>query len=575
MVRERRKSFYLAQTRITETYDVLNAPSQSTIIESKSSKKPRKRADRQTNSPSHQPLRSSNRLKGISVPEADLVMVSAFSKRRSNKASKNASNRINEEVENGAEIVQRPQPIKCRRVTVALERLNTDTINEIIGARTPRRKRQMNSSQQAHDIVREPGPMSPVIPSGQIGHVSPRKITKRRLTVNLERIDLSEYADVSSTNEHRDSLNEKSQEEPCNEPDQIQPISCDFMEDEMILGDSFDAPPHDESERDLPSPIDFNATEDSGCDLSLAMEIDPAIRSITSKLPSMQIASKLFEGGTSRLPSRRTSSIISDQNIRNAATITLTPSIIVSQANSEIRDRDSQKSTEPVTTMTRLNWTKLMYDEQDNESCIYNGSSLDDESTNNSQALVLYQPSQDQQSSSQLFTQNTWTLDSRISVNSIAVEYSRCSSDRDFFSGTGFVEPKKCFMDSPHITYGAFVQCDSSKFAVNCFDHGDDNIQYHFLSKFNRKHFSVLGSQFKGRLYTTDITGMFGSNLKIYKNDIGNLNCQKITWFQYLFISARLMSKYSNINQSQVHVMTYGREETFGNTKVTAIEVPQ
>ncbi|XP_031627025.1 uncharacterized protein LOC116343223 [Contarinia nasturtii] len=515
MVRERRKSFYVARDKITKTCNVLNAPSQSTIVQSNPQKRARKRLE-QKPKPQSQPVRSSNRLKGI---PATFVDISSSSRKQSTKTSDNSSSQVE-----SSENVDRPQRIQCRRFTLALERLNSDKINELIGAA---RKRQRSSSLSDDDVVQPDRRLSSSEPSSSnIAQSSARKIRMRRCTVNIERIDTSHYEDAPPTIENRETL-------PHDEPDATQSVAYDDIEDEIDLN-TLTVPLGDGNEPDLS--YELNEQNEFGDDLNVVYQ----------QSTSMDILGHC-ESATSFVHVRGMSSVISDQNIRNNSRMPLcdrtwTPAAIVSQAAIERRHRYSQHSGDSDIPLNQLKHL-LVRDDQEDITTYYNGSSDDDETTHYSRALVPYEPRQHQQQEEvQMFTQNSW--DNFHAVNSTGVEFSRSSNERDYFSETGFVEPKTCFMDSSNISYGPFIKYKTITFAVNCFDHGDENIEHHFLSKFNRKHFAALSTQFSGYLYTTDIT-------------------------------ARLLFKYSNVNTSQIRVLKYGETMVIRGANVTAIEVPQ
>lgn len=68
------------------------------------------------------------------------------------------------------------------------------------------------------------------------------------------------------------------------------------------------------------------------------------------------------------------------------------------------------------------------------------------------------------------------------------------------------IEPPKCFIDSPKVSFNAIVQLERATFAVNYFDHRDGSIEHHFLGKFDRVHFPALNT-FEGTLWVSQITG--------------------------------------------------------------------
>lgn len=69
------------------------------------------------------------------------------------------------------------------------------------------------------------------------------------------------------------------------------------------------------------------------------------------------------------------------------------------------------------------------------------------------------------------------------------------------------IEPKKYFVDSSCVSYGAFIKYKTETFAVNYLGHDNKTIRRHFLSKFSRDHLHTLSTNFNDLLYVSDVTG--------------------------------------------------------------------
>lgn len=64
-----------------------------------------------------------------------------------------------------------------------------------------------------------------------------------------------------------------------------------------------------------------------------------------------------------------------------------------------------------------------------------------------------------------------------------------------------------CFPILPNIYYSGVISCNGIKISVNNFEHGDPDIEYNFLCRFNRSHAHL--NKFKQMIYTTSVTGTF------------------------------------------------------------------
>lgn len=175
-----------------------------------------------------------------------------------------------------------------------------------------------------------------------------------------------------------------------------------------------------------------------------------------------------------------------------------------------------------------------------------------------------------------------------VSDDSLAVRLSKSSNDS--LHETSVYEPKKCFVDSEHVSYDAFVQFGTTKFAVNQFDQTDDGVRHYFLSKFCRSHLAILNAHFEGYLHVTDTTGTYDvlifcfyifqrPELIHFLHNLCLSLDKKTTIFNTVqitsFLIARLLREYSNLKRKQIIVMQYDTTVSIENISVTAIEVPK
>lgn len=95
------------------------------------------------------------------------------------------------------------------------------------------------------------------------------------------------------------------------------------------------------------------------------------------------------------------------------------------------------------------------------------------------------------------------------SINTMAVHYDgRPPETTAQFNANGDRSTSnKCFIDSPHVSYGKFITYGNETFAVNCLDHENQNIRHHFLSKYSSENIHALNNYFHGNLWVTEITG--------------------------------------------------------------------
>lgn len=124
----------------------------------------------------------------------------------------------------------------------------------------------------------------------------------------------------------------------------------------------------------------------------------------------------------------------------------------------------------------------------------------------NIQQLLLSQTSQ----------YHNWDLNRSSSNNSIAVQCDGggggAPTTTQFNSSGDQSASNKCFIDSPHISYGEFVTYGNETFPINCLDHDNQNIRHHFLNKYTSENIRALNTSFHGNLWVTEITGMKEKN---------------------------------------------------------------
>lgn len=491
-MRQRRKSYFEANRRISILAEIAAIPSQSTIVE---------RLQKQPT----QPVRASNRLKGIGVSDASLIIVSKRQTRSKNL--KNRMNQLNEALSKDVTNVEQPRKIQCRRVTVALERMNTDTINDFLGIEQPQNVVRLSQPIQvspskittrrctinlrriempATNVI-DVSPAKIKIRRSQVNVLpmaattdanpndilmSPTKITARRCTVNLQRMDFSKYRELSTIDEQEHGRGRE------REPEQIE-IEHE-VELEHELADGFEPQ----------QPIDYDEVPSS-----TEFQARISLMDTLSAEEGFQIENDVIDNTMS--------TIISDQNIRNATIpsispeLPFTPSTIVAEAM-EMQQNDSKES---IISLDRMNL--------DDDQTTYFHETDASQSTHLTQTL---RPTRNQLlQSSQTHTQISWFVHGSCSDDSIAVGYSQSNTGDLNDSGSerlsNVVELKKSFIDSPHISFDSFIKYERNTFAVNHFDHGNENIRIHFLSKFCRAHFPALNEQFTGHLFTTRTTG--------------------------------------------------------------------
>lgn len=253
MIRQRRKSFYSAKKRITEQINA--SSSQSTVASSQ--KNPKK-----SSTQPDPPLRTSGRLRGEKASASQNVLhtieqtkapVNRHAQSKNAKISnnlKNIKNHLNiDELRTNENVnVIQPARVKRRRLTVALDRLNQETINEYL--RDARRN-----------------------------VVVPNRIATRRCTVNLTRMDLSQYRALPVIQE-RPSI----EEEVISDADEE-----DTDEGNVDEGDA-DEPVEDDVEMDT---LDDVATETT--------ETSSVFAQKTSQPSSMPIPDRTFSFPFSRI----------------------------------------------------------------------------------------------------------------------------------------------------------------------------------------------------------------------------------------------------------------------------------
>lgn len=466
MVRERRKSFFEAKRRIA---DLASTLSQSTIVES-----PKTKRTKRQDSP-EPPSRRSNRLRGIRAAECSLNIVTRR-QTRSAKTKNNLRNRtesIDDLTSNNVEIVEQAQKIQKRRVTVNLEILSQETMNKWLGIVERPPQPDLSTSQPARNIVQ----------------VSPRKITNRRCTVNLQRMDMSSYR-VLPTIEEQAQLEDDIQSP---ELDVEQPEPDVQLPDFDIQPEDFDVP-IERFEDVTIEPIEDVLMDD----VARQSQTDTQTYVNTfSSIISDQNMSLYFQAARPSTPSPPHRMSLDDRP--------LTPRKLVEDMM-DTEFEDSQCTT------ISLDCMNLSVNEDDNST----QSTYFHMPTIPTRAMVPFRNRCLQ--SSQTNTQISWSLHRSVSDDSIAVGYSQSTSE--YFSDAGVIEPKKGFIDSNRISYGPLIKYQTDTFAVNLFDHGNEAIQYHFLSKFCRSYFAALNAQFTGHLYVTEITGIYlKPNSFLFRND--------------------------------------------------------
>lgn len=434
-MRERRKSFYTAQRRISAQKD--EPSSQSTVAPSQ--KRPRRGQANQSDPPQSngrvEAPQSSGRLKPTNTPAVQNNN-NIISKNRPNsntaKGPKNLRHiknvididklRTNQTVN-----IVKPCVVRKRRVTVALDRMPPEIVNQY---------RKNDDDARENITVSQPVQRSPP---------DLKKIATRRYTVNLDRMDFSKYRnklppipEATPPDAASSVLVQKPRQPPVNVPTE----TFDIMS------------------RLLPSVASNRMeTDDNG----------PA---------DMEDPSDTFEESGIQLENLR----LDDHEDADDETGMTDTSHVSTQSDTTYLTQAS------VVPTYRKPKKRILSDS--------------DTSTHESLGGVI-PVAQQQLLSSQTREPVPWLIDNSVSDNSLIVNPSK--SGNESLSDSSVAEPRIGFIDSPHVSYGAIVRSEKTKFSVNQFD---QNVEAFFLSKFSRTHFTALNATFRGCLYATAITGI-------------------------------------------------------------------
>lgn len=144
--------------------------------------------------------------------------------------------------------------------------------------------------------------------------------------------------------------------------------------------------------------------------------------------------------------------------------------------------------------------------------------SNDDASTYCSGLLPLTPINIQQMHLSQASQYIDWGFDrstSNNSTNTMAVhcDTSPRSKITQYGSCGGQSAINKCFVDSPYVSYGKFIEYGNEMFAINCLDNNNLSIRHHFLTKFSSDHIHALNLYFQGNLWVSEITGSFSRTI--------------------------------------------------------------
>lgn len=566
MVRERRKSYYEATRRISFAFDVepKNSPKKTAIKRGRSS------------SQLVEPQRASKRLRGISAsPEPDINIIERKRRSRSQSNSRicdeTRENQLNpietvkarritrrrvtmasvrmpmDDVDDSfdseddqplaalsqpttsAEIQQIDQ-ITCKQVRVSLQRMNTETINNLLAVgnqNEPQRRMTTNDASESDSYIS-----------------TAKKCITRRCTVSIAPIDWSRYHMPQAIDEHEHEHDAPVQVMHDNDhsPEPVAP-SVPAQEDAR-------KEPNEADMADNPDVMSMITTISPFCGFSAIQStvFDENGPIAVQQMPSQH--NELIEDALNETMGNNTETVLdgisiastadaligfsqqSTENCRQNRAFQRLPfqnvDVRVNDIISLIETNRNHQPEEPTSVQAspRINLTPgevinqaiARYGEPLDGNIALERLSLNDDATTyfheSSQGSTHFTPAalpirRQLFRSSQTRTQISWNLGPSISDSSMLVEHSR--SNRGNLSDAGVAEKRKCFIDSPHISFGAFINYGANRFAVNCFDHGDENIEHHFLSKFSRSHFAGLNAQFKGFVYTTEITGNIDS----------------------------------------------------------------
>lgn len=465
-----------------------------------------------------EPPRISKRLNrhGIKPPQIPLDVSNNLPSNKVNPQKNLKDQNANELLSNDVAILEMAKRISCRRVTVAMEKLSMGTMNDLLGIEhVPQQDialsqpmRSTNEAQVNDAICRPVKVLLQRLPKETMDRwlgiqvprevVVPKKIITRRCTILLERIDLSNYQVQPMIEENEDELTVR-------EFDLAPPKSIVQIEElaELIdepMAELIDEMPQVQKDVTTAMEICDEICPETSHEKSSIISNQNLLRTLDVKLEAKRHSRQMHEDVSSIITNGNNvmSSIVSDQNVslsaisrgRSTPKMNFTPRSIIAEALKAGKHRDT---THP---MNRLN-LNTSYD-----ATTYFHVPTGEASTHLSPVVAVRNR---QVQSSQTQTRIPWDLVRSVSISSLNAQYSRTSNENS--SDAGVFVPKKGFIDSPYVSYHSFVVHKTGKFAINCFDHGDETIQYNFLSKFNRIHFSALNSQFKGYLYTSETTG--------------------------------------------------------------------
>lgn len=456
MIPERRKSFYDAKRRITECAKRLNS-SQSTIAEEK---KIRTRAQPTRAQPKRtQPTRSQpTRSKGSNAP---VISSTAINKRQTRssktkpekvKRRRNAVDAVEQnpsssnEHQELAKYVPEEEIPRMRSFVLKLDKMSDDFVNR-------------------HLLLNRP----PMSQSMSCDSDEARKIINRRCTVNLDRADLSASGAKRTIDENENQI----------EPQlPVHPPTSEVEDDVATFY---------ESDHESSSVI-------SNQNRTLLLQEE----SMDTAYGTQNEASGDEEQETMDVDSDGVESVVLRIDVELAQLSSSLQAQVSNHRGEEIRPVINVHTQQPEYNGISVNRMDLDLN-TDETHATQDASTQDTVYFSELPQRVTTQ----EQRTSQTLNYVRWNITGSLSNPDAA---QGPSSENDISREGSTVEPKKCFIDSSLVSYGAFIEYKAAKFAINRFDHGDESIQDHFLSKFDRAHFSAL-STMNGYLWTSETTG--------------------------------------------------------------------
>lgn len=338
------------------------------------------------------------------------------------------------------------QIFPTRDFSIRLDRLNPETINRYL-------KQNRSKPVRRPSIVRS----KPILCNSKAA----KRIINRRCTVAIDRIQLTQ----DEPHSHHDVVH------------QSQPV--------VIAGKSF------ERSVDSGFPIDIDRVESSGDNQS---QVSTFYESEEDRKMSSDISVQNQTVSQPLLMHARVASVQDDIELFNSEQMDIVDEISdISSCHSKLGTRHS---------------VGMSMDDDADDDADDEDDPRDNASTYCSGIPALTLINVEQMLLSQTSKYHNWNYDRSSSVNSTDVEVDAAGTNTQFQSGCSQSTSNKCFIDSPHVSYGEFITYGNETFSVNCLDHENESVRHHFLSKFSSDHIHALNTYFRGNLWVTEVTGI-------------------------------------------------------------------